>query len=1858
MMKLYRASSFDEILLGGTYQGVVSSVKDFGLFVRIDNSGRDGLAHASKVENFHANKSKYVLGARVVVQVLDVNTKDKKVSLRISDADQVHVSQVPPVTLVRNECAVAPQALTEQEAELFDYWGLTDKQIIGFYHRDETKGLYVVDDIRKANFEPIPYYPGDAQEQPVKMYFKRELEGVRLNDYYVFTWKLSNKGGKNPYEIWIDHSFPIKPIDPKSFIETLFADRYNDKSKNFGSAANFIDTLSKQLTANDSTFVYELLQNANDYPQEGKTVDVAFEVTDHYLLFRHSGRVFDVRNISGICGINENEKTANKKAIGYKGIGFKTVFQIAHYVYIRTGAYSFRFEEKAKQIKRLRAPWPILPVWTTREEVADEVKQVFDAGAKDYPVQIALRPERKDLLHEGKGSYESLLGELFADSNVILFVPNIGSVRVVVGGQEVRRCIKNKDRWQVDWLPKRLPLEFQASVNKTVDTGKSRIPEKYKDFSETQVAFACRHTGAVIEPLTDAKLYCYLPTGASWGFPFLMNTDMIPKGDRNDIETEVKLVDENGTNFNEELAAVAGGLFFEWIHDLLISGKYERSSVYSLIPDFAKCVREHRNYESFISRFKTDFEEKIKSEPIVALENTSLALVQDVVLDETGLMGTGILSDAEFYAFSGYSNNECLPASCVRTDVQFNKFLRRYCDKNLIFSQDSLHALVRKEGFRGWLKIQENNDKFLRFLLDKGYLGDFFGEEIFIEDECGKLFKAADLYYDVDAELEDLRPFSRHICYLSLKTRDCFAGDEKWEEIRKDMFAAFSADAFIKKVLLSDENWDETVVLLHDKDASLHFYQFLAKQQVVPTRLKDLPFFSDEEESRVVDDFNGKIVFKASAEGRHTCAAAWLEAIPFAFVSDGYGSEVVKYLEQNAGVRSFADQIIVDEIILGDCYRESVNQAQQKDLAISRSFVDYCFAHRDCFGKGTLSQYALHAADGNGEWNWILSEDHVYFSSTAYDDCSSKSWLDRDWMYCLDDSYLQSDDDGRKDFVREAFGVSELTAEKFYRKVVKRHAEDIIKNTSGDRDSDGAKNFDFVAYLDENYDLIFSQEKDADRFEKFVVIVSDGKGGYCDFNADSDHVYLHDEALSQIVESPWFPKDLVLICSARYGGSRALAAIGVKTFEIGDFFNDVIVSEFPAVRDAVNDKDKSIAFHAFVLENKANLTDTQKQKMKEAPVYLCGQESASLTSSGHRVLSSKARELQELGLVEFSDLDIISPEYHPEDNADYWETLLENTKFTVVDFVNWANDNQEVFRAKIQDPGLNVKFWRWLKESDVSDETLKSLPQLPICLKQGTLACTDDVVYLSDEYLEGGGVEALVKNFNPKAVFVSPAYLDDGDDVAAWQRFWIRLGVRFEILGILRDAIDNRLGEIEDAKLVSTLATHRTDLEKNYGEADLLSKLAALRLRSRDGQFRSLNEIVYVDCEKSEPFPCVELPNQVSFVTADERRLMTDVLNVNGGSKIDSLQGWRRAKISRYLQIQEDASQIDLLRSIHYAFVDELAVLCAQGLEELEFEGEADREKLELVRKVLFLDRKNQFVLAERLTEGSAYEPFCDFERFGLEYDYLSDSYKTSCASDVRRLLSRVFHVHYDFREDDIPQLENRDFAVYFWKDYLPTANFKSRIQGMIEERKFDSVACIPTKDHMKRPDEVYSPDKNMALYVKAIEDFENKVPLKDIPEVEYDSGKTFFALLLNKKENLQLSFLDALYALFRVVGQGSRSQLLEWMIDSYDPKYDENIRLYRADDGAKWKNTKNDDIHIAKLYALAYGNKLLEQYFGTLPQIINSDYLPSGENFAKACEILGVKVIGVRADDVIIEPHDASRIEVNTSLKIKALVC
>ena len=1707
------------------------------------------------------------------------------------------------------------------EEDLFELWGVHDCECIGFFHADQKSNGFLIDDLRKPNFDRIPPYL--SNKKPISLWLRYLPDGIELDNYYRFTWKLSHKNEGNPHEIYFDSRYPAQEIAPKWFIEKLFEDRHSDRSKNFGSAANFLDTLSKQLSAKESTFVYELLQNASDYPMEGHKVDVEFHITDNYLLFLHSGGKFNVRNISGICGINEKEKVANRKTIGYKGIGFKTVFLNNHYVYLRTGDYSFRFdkgetpEEKPRGsiIKRQDAPFQILPIWTEHNEVAEEVNYVFDKADKKFNVQIALRPIDKNILHEGNDSYETLFRDIFSDSNIILFIPNINSVKVFISGKEECVCSRNSDEWVVGDYEGEISPELQEAINKTIDKGNSRIPEKYKDFDCTKVSFACKHEGAVIKPVGKATLYCYLPTNASWGFPFLMNTDMIPKGDRNDIETEVKLVNAEESNFNEELAAIAGDRFFSWIKDLLTSKKYQLGSVFSLIPDFKKCKKEHDFYGGFIEQFERSFNEKVEKENIVPIIK-GIAKVKKVILDTSGLSSSGIMIDEEFCKFTELQDYY-LPLPKLRKDKSFNAFLKRYVDDEQKFEEDDFSDLVSNEDFKEWLQVQENNNKFLNFLLENDYLENLLDKEIFLNAE-GELCAASDLFYNIDEQLKDLQAFSDRLSYLSPQTREFFSDNTKWSEVIDGAFADFDADDFINKTLLSRNHITETKERLEEKNTSIHFYKFLAENVSFDKDYLSLPFISDNDE--VIDDFCDKFIFFSSVEGHEVFNYQWLSNVEGAFLSNAYTDVTKAYFEQNFNIRKYADEVVVKEIILSDDYHDGIDEKIANDFDVNKSFVEYCYAQKEFFKSGDLRKYTLFAYDGKGERESCLTECNIYFESNLYDYYAAKEWIGDDWMYVIDKDYytnITNPDDFKK-FLDKIFGVRELTEERFYINIVRGNIKDVFKNTSGDLDPKREKNIDFVKYLDEHYNLIFEDEKDYDRFSGLKPVSNDGR----DLSLECRRVYEYDEELADIVNNSWFPEDLIFLCTKEYGKSASLNRIGCKEYEFRKFYDEVIVKNIQAINNAIKSKEESVAFHNFIISKLCSLSPDQGSKMSSASVYLYGQDKPAQGAGGHNTLSASAKELFELGLIDFANLNIIDPAYEPEKNSGYWGSLLGNSEFTFENFFSWVKGHLDDFCSTIGEEGRNITFWRWLK-INYSGQYVDTLSRLPLLLKTRT-ADGEGPIYFSDEYMEGVGIEEFIKRYYRDTKFLSPKYIEDGDKIEEWRTLFSEIGVKSEIIDILVGTIIPQLPGIQDENLLKLIAENREALEEKYREG-LVPKLVHLQVKAHDGKFYDIRDTIYVDCEKDEPFPYIELPNQISFGSADERRLIKEILERINCNIIYSLSEWQKCKLDRYLELQKNGDS-QILAS-HYRLIDDLAAIANKQSDTL--------KELGRVEEIRLLNKRGELCSAEGLTMGSTYSPFFDFEACGIaSLDYVSDEYGNKCTEHVGRLF-RNMKMHCDFQEDDIKFLEERDCAIHLWTKYL-TPNEGKRIQKIekiIADGRFKNVKCIPTKDCMKCASDLYYGDE-VSRYSNVIEDFENKTPLSSISEAKLENGGTLFDKLPFKTS---LGFLDALYALINVYGKERRSQLLRWMIDTYDGSYDSKIYEYREDVNALWFNNKNEKVQIKELYALDNGDKVLEQYFGQNHRIVNKDYFPAGDSYQKICEILGIATITSR--DLEVEP-------------------
>lgn len=1725
--------------------------------------------------------------------------------------------------------------ISRQELELIAEWRDEEQKIVGFY-TCKKDGRFCFEDIRSLRFSELKYKDDGEIIIDVK-----QISNLTVNKYYEFSWTIELDDSKRGFRI-IPKEYKFKEVQAKELVDRLYN---NWKSKDYDTIKQMSDVqrmVNTQLTASsDGTFIYELLQNANDYPivleNRVQLVDVEFHITDHYLIYRHTGRLFSPRNIAAISKMSDGEKKKEKNAIGYKGIGFKTVFSENQYVYLKSGEYSLRFDESItrKGLGSSKFPWQLMPIWTPEKEVDQEVVNAMK-NEEDFRVQMAIRPDDSSKLRNGEKSYEFIFNDIFKDEKDILFIPNIKSVKVFYDGVEQIYRIKDPEKWVLTEKPlvyKFTNVEIEEN-NGEILSNKS-IPEKYKDFEDTRVSFACQRDGRKIVPVERARIYCYLPTQVSLGFPFLMNTDMIPTGPRDDFEKKIK--------FNHKIMKIAGGKLAEWISSLLHSGEYDLCSVFSIVPSFEKI----ENYEDFIEEFKEGFDSKLDKLELIPCENGEYSVVFDTIIDETGLLTTGIISDEEFTKFSNLKGS--LPAKELRQNRKFKSFVKKYIDQSNIFDDEALLEMVRKNEFKEWLKVQDNNNKFLNYLLENKYLEDFLDEEIFIEHECGELYSAKDLYYDIDAELNDLSAFSSHLCYLSSQTREYFKNNEDWDNVICAQFAEFNGENFVNKTLL-DENWDETIKALENWDTSFHFYNYIAKNNIVPDELKDLPFFNDEDSVEIVGNFNDKFVFISSESGKETCAASWLSQVSFAFISPKYDQTTLNYLKENADVLEYSDDIIVNDIILSEDFQDEINESQQEDYSTSESFVRFCYEHKSLFDTGSLKDYALNAADCDGDLKFVLFEEHVFFPSTSFDEYSKKEWLNSDWMYCLDSSYLKIDTDTEKvkAFLKKVFYINELDVNLFYRDIVSPNIANIIDNTSGSNDSDGTKNLDFISFLDDNYKLIFEIEKDAEKFSSFVLLGDSDDDSLFDIASDSSYVYAYNDELKEILDSTWFPTDTVNMCTKKYGNSKAITAIKAKNYSFSKFFEDVIAKELKTINDTIDSKESSIAFHTFVSERLGYLVDTQRAKMKGAKVYLYGCDDASASSEGHKILSRSARELCSMGLVEFSDLDIIDPDYHIENNEDYWKKYLNNEHFTVTDFFNWLKDNTSTFYDNIKDKANNIKFWRWVKGCKLVDSTLEKLPVLPIYLSSGGYINSDEIIYLSDDYVEEGGLETIVKKYQPEASFISAEYISDNEDLDVWMNFWVKIGIRFEMVDILINTIDSRLDELEDDKLPDTLAKYRAKLDEHY-EGELISKLTNLRIKTRDGIYRKLSSTVYINTNIAEPFPYIAIPNSISFVGKEQNvsALMLQIATEAKATIVNGPLDWRKVKLKRYAELQatkekvdkslsdaniivteEESDSVVSFDSIHFALLKDLASIKSNKNDSIS-DLETSISSLKLYSSTGVLTSP------KTLTAGSVYKPLCDYQLCDIteEITYITEKYAD--IENINSLINGTLGVRSGFSEKEIPLLEKYPkFARYFWEIFLAQniagfSNAQKTILGYFRDNKFSLVACIPTEKSVVKPEELYY-GKEVDEFVDRLPNYREKIPaVADIVFEENGQKVSLFSLLPFKSDKLSLQ--DCFDALVSYNDQKRRPKLLSWIVSQFNKQDAENIAIrdaYRNNPEAKWISGDNDTKRIDELFALDNPNGKLSFYFGSHPKVFNTNYFPKGEDYLKACDCLAIRVI------------------------------
>ena len=465
--------------------------------------------------------------------------------------------------------------------------------------------------------------------------------------------------------------------------------------------------------------------------------------------------------------------------------------------------------------------------------------------------------------------------------------------------------------------------------------GYEKIPEKYMNFRKTAVKFACKKAGRKLMPVDDAMLYCYLPAKrADWGFNFLMNTDMVPNGQRDDIE-DIEL--------NHVIARIAGKQFFYWIKQLIESKKYDLDSIFALIPDFDEC-KKRRVYKTFIEEFQEEFDKLIKEEPFVPCVDKdgeqTFECIDNIINDMTGMTANGVISDKDFIILMELGDYS-LPVDELRKSEAFMDFLYKHSPSSLDVKVDAVVKKCEETDFQTWLKVPENNTRFIRHWLSEDELNEFAKKNIFIEYE-GDLFTAGSLYYDFDTNCNGigfLRRFVPHLCEAS---RSNFEEDENWKSFADKYFLSFSAASMITDYILSNE---DAMALLNVPSNSVAFYRYLAVKEVDLKANKTKVPYITEAGGASTDYTNYHYFFNEDAHG--LTREKWLGENVINVLSHIYFDSLaddekgnITAIFADLGFNEFTKDSFITTVIVGDAdFRAKVNAAIENNYAANKAFV-------------------------------------------------------------------------------------------------------------------------------------------------------------------------------------------------------------------------------------------------------------------------------------------------------------------------------------------------------------------------------------------------------------------------------------------------------------------------------------------------------------------------------------------------------------------------------------------------------------------------------------------------------------------------------------------------------------------------------------------------------------------------------------------------------------------------------------------------------------------------------------------------------------------------------------------------------
>ena len=498
----------------------------------------------------------------------------------------------------------------------------------------------------------------------------------------------------------------------QDFIKQLQQERtdYNHASQVRMQAKSLLQ-LSVGIYTEPERFVYELLQNAVDAFADTKddTLNILIKAEGDRFIFMHNGKTFDSKDVEGISDVGNGTKSKDNKKIGYKGIGFKSVFMPSvDHVGIISGQFCFEFDKQKAYslmptfppnegvLEPNDVPWQVIPIDAPHlrgqsvsgfnvitivyTKDANIIAGLIENLFSDLQFLLFLSSNNVNISFERNGQHVLSVGKEQTNGNS----STISNVALKLNGQQ-------QSNWMLYTKNVPVPPEVKIALENDFNT-----PDKLKGAEMVEISFAVQinHNNEVV-PLKNTSVFTFLPTSyRGLRQPFLINSNFITDAGRQQLHQE--------SEWNKLIFRKIPELYLDFVS--IFSRKYNNFT--DVLPTI------HPDNDTLVGVYRSALQEAFNSIAFVPNRNgNSLLKIGEVLVDRTGI-SKGVIPIERMLKHLNRRNNTTFTSDNFVENDGIVKYAQSQI--NLFDSEDLLKLLTDRETTSN-ISIQDNI-KLIRFL--------------------------------------------------------------------------------------------------------------------------------------------------------------------------------------------------------------------------------------------------------------------------------------------------------------------------------------------------------------------------------------------------------------------------------------------------------------------------------------------------------------------------------------------------------------------------------------------------------------------------------------------------------------------------------------------------------------------------------------------------------------------------------------------------------------------------------------------------------------------------------------------------------------------------------------------------------------------------------------------------------------------------------------------------------------------------------------------------------------------------------------------------------------------------------------